>query len=150
VVAVPFDQRPRDPSRVFVPFFAVPAATSSGLARLALASNAPVFPVVLVREGETLRHRAIFLPAIPLVHSGDREQDVVTNTARFNLALEGLVREHPEQWIWMYHRWKEHVKGRVTSERRAPGAAAAPPASTAAWPHAAATSDAPLSADRTP
>lgn len=124
VVAVPFDQRPRDASRVFAPFFSAPAATSSGLARLALASNAPVYPVVLVRDGESERHRAVFAPAVPLVRTGDRERDVVENTARFNEALESLVRAHPPQWIWMYSRWKEHLKGRVPAatpvqERRA-------------------------------
>jgi len=126
VVAVPFDQRPRDGSRIFVPFFSMPAATSSGLARLALVSDAPVFPVVLVRDGESERHRAVFLPPITLVRSGDRERDVVENTERFNRALEALVRQYPEQWIWMYRRWKEFLKGRVTGAQH-PIAVAAPP-----------------------
>lgn len=149
VVAVPFDQRPRDPSRVFAPFFSVPAATNSGLARLALAANAPVFPVFLVREGETVRHRAVVLPAIPLVRSGDRERDVVANSERFNLALEGMIRQHPEQWIWMYHRWKEHLKGRIPSERGSPSRAGAAVRSGGARPRDVAAAPG-LSADRTP
>jgi KDO2-lipid IV(A) lauroyltransferase len=106
VVAIPFDQAPRRINRVFAPFFGVDAATNSGLARLALAAGAPVFAVVLAREGDTLRHRMVVGPEIPLPRTGNRERDVELATHRFNAALEALVRERPEHWIWMYRRWK--------------------------------------------
>jgi KDO2-lipid IV(A) lauroyltransferase len=133
VVALPFDQRPRDRSRIFVPFFSLPAATSSGLARLAIASQAPVFPVVLVREGESESHRALFLPAVELRRGGDRQDDAVENTRRFNLVLEELVRRFPEQWIWMYNRWKEHLKGRVPSAWSTTSGATTPALEAVAW-----------------
>ena len=82
-----------------------------------------------MRDGESERHRAVFLPPITLVRSGDRERDVVENTHQFNLALEALVRQYPEQWIWMYRRWKEFLKGRVTTAQHP--IAAAPPARAA-------------------
>ena len=111
VVAVPFDQRARKAARIDVSFFSRPAPTSPGLARLALAAKAPVFPVVLARDGDSVRHRAIFKPPIPLQVSGDREADVLENSRRFNRALEDLIREHPDHWIWMYRRWNARPLG---------------------------------------
>src|SRR5581483_3279978 len=95
VVALPFDQRPPAGSAGFAPFFSLPPATNSAVARLALASGAPVFPVVLVREGASHRHRAVFGDAIEPARTGDRDADVLENTRRFNAALEALVRAHP-------------------------------------------------------
>ena len=111
VVALPFDQRARGGSAVFVPFFGIPAATNSGVARLAAASGAPVFPAVLVRDGDSTHHRALFGPEIDLVRSADREADVFENSRRLNAALERLIREHPDHWIWMYSRWKRNPAG---------------------------------------
>jgi KDO2-lipid IV(A) lauroyltransferase len=135
VVAVPFDQRARRSARIDVPFFSRPAATSPGLARLAMISRAPVFPVVLVREGDSPRHRAVFKPPVPLQLSGDREADVFENTRRFNRALEEVIREHPEHWIWMYGRWKRRplgsaVNGLDEARRHALGSSLDSPVST--------------------
>ena len=105
VVAIPFDQRAQGQGRIVIPFFSVPAPTPSGLARIAMSSRAPVFPGVLVREGDTHRHRAIFPPEVPVARTGDRDADVVENSLRFNAVLESLIRAHPDHWIWMYRRW---------------------------------------------
>jgi KDO2-lipid IV(A) lauroyltransferase len=105
VVAIPFDQRAQGQGRIIIPFFSVPAPTPTGLARIAMSSRAPIFPSVLVREGESHRHRAIFPPEVPVARSGDREADVIENSLRFNAVLERMIRAHPDHWIWMYRRW---------------------------------------------
>jgi Kdo2-lipid IVA lauroyltransferase/acyltransferase len=105
VVAIAFDQRAQEQGRVLAPFFSVPAPTPSGLARVAMSARAPVFPIVLLREGESHRHRALILPEIPVSRTGDRAADVLENSTRFNAALENLIRTHPDHWIWMYRRW---------------------------------------------
>jgi KDO2-lipid IV(A) lauroyltransferase len=46
-----------------------------------------------------------------LVRTGDAEADSVANTARFTAAIEGAVRRHPEQWLWMHRRWKTRPAG---------------------------------------
>jgi len=40
------------------------------------------------------------------VITGDEEHDLVVNTQNFTNFTEKIVREHPEQWVWMHERWK--------------------------------------------
>jgi len=110
-VAIPFDQMGKRTTRVFAPFFGVQASTNSGLARLALLSKAPVYPVVIVRDGSSMKHRALFGPEVPIARTGDVEADVLENSRRFNRVLEELIREHPDHWIWMYRRFKQQPEG---------------------------------------
>jgi KDO2-lipid IV(A) lauroyltransferase len=48
---------------------------------------------------------------LEVVHSGDSERDAVTNTAAFTAAIEGMIRQYPEQWLWMHRRWKTRPPG---------------------------------------
>jgi KDO2-lipid IV(A) lauroyltransferase len=48
---------------------------------------------------------------LKVVHTGDAEQDALTNTAAFTAAIEGYVRQYPEQWLWMHRRWKTRPPG---------------------------------------
>jgi KDO2-lipid IV(A) lauroyltransferase len=71
---------------VFVPFFGRPASTSPGLSAAARRTGAPVFVAVSIRHGDSLHIRA--------------------HTAEITAALERLIRQHPEQWLWLHRRWK--------------------------------------------
>jgi KDO2-lipid IV(A) lauroyltransferase len=89
----------------FVPFFGKLAATTTGLARLAMKTKAPVIPGRLQWRTAEKRYRMIFWPEIALVRTGNREQDVLTNTHLFNQALEEMIRLEPESWLWGHKRW---------------------------------------------
>jgi KDO2-lipid IV(A) lauroyltransferase len=96
---------------VFVPFFDRPACTTSGIAVLALRTDAAVIPVVAPwHEG---RGRYVFhgSPVVELVRTGDHERDVEINTARFTAAIEEQIRKYPEQWLWIHKRWKTRPDG---------------------------------------
>ncbi|MGH7814049.1 MAG: lysophospholipid acyltransferase family protein [Candidatus Binataceae bacterium] len=96
---------------VFVDFFGLPASTSGGMARLAMATGAPVAPCVLVREGDTIHHRIVIEPLIEVVKDGNREESVRENTQRFTRTLENLIRTHPDHWNWIHRRWKTRPPG---------------------------------------
>ena len=96
---------------VFVNFFGVPASTTSGLARIALHTNAAVVPGFLCWDEGTAKYRLQFGPAVELVRSGDNEADVRENTARFTRVIEDYVRAHPDQWLWAHKRWKTRPPG---------------------------------------
>jgi Kdo2-lipid IVA lauroyltransferase/acyltransferase len=50
-------------------------------------------------------------PEIELAQTGDDERDVMENTARFNKAIENIIRKHPEQWVWVHKRWHARPPG---------------------------------------
>lgn len=106
LVGIPFDQNAKRSEAVFVPFFGEPAATASGLARLAVLSGAPVVPVFIVREPDGRHHRIEIQDEIPLVRSGDAEADLVQNTCRFVKAVEDMALRCPEQFLWTHRRFR--------------------------------------------
>ncbi len=92
---------------IFVPFFKVPAATVSGLSRLARLARAVVVPAVTRQlpgaQGYVLR----FYPAWENFPS----DDIVADTRRMNAFIEERVREMPEQYYWVHKRFKTRPPG---------------------------------------
>ncbi len=90
---------------MFVDFFGLPAATTTGLAVLALHTEAPVLAGYLtpMRDG---RYIIRFLPPIEAMRTGNMQQDIASNTRKFNEILERIIREQPESWLWGHKRWK--------------------------------------------
>ena len=111
LLVLPFDQNSTRGLGVFVDFFGKPASTNSGIARLALRSGAPVVPVFIVREGRSARHRVHVLPIMYVQRTGDLESDVIRITQELSDLFEGMVRRHPEQWLWVHKRWKTRPLG---------------------------------------
>lgn len=96
---------------VFVDFFGIPASTTSGLARIALRTDAAVVPGFLSWDDARRKYRLRFEPAIELARTGDEESDVRENTARFTKTIEDYVRAYPDQWLWVHKRWKTRPPG---------------------------------------
>jgi KDO2-lipid IV(A) lauroyltransferase len=98
---------------LFIPFFGVPAATVTGLSRLAQLGRAVVVPAVTRqlpgRRGYTLR----FFPAWENFPSGDPAAD----TQRMNAFIEERVREMPEQYYWLHKRFKTRPQGSAIRTR---------------------------------
>ncbi len=109
MVAIPLDLDSRQ--GIFVDFFSMKAATTDALARLALATRAPVLPFFMVREGVSTHHRATFLPVVETVRSADREADVLKNTQSYTAVIESMIRQHPDHWNWIHRRWKTRPPG---------------------------------------
>ena len=106
IVAIPSDQNQTTRYGVFVDVFGKQACTTPGVARLAGLTRSPVYPVFIVRDGESGRHRIEIQPEVEMVSTGDREADIVTNTQRCSRIVEDMIRRYPEQWIWFHKRWK--------------------------------------------
>ena len=106
LVGIPFDQNAKRSDAVWVPFFGEPAATTTGLARLAEISGAPVVPVFIVRQPDYRSHRIVIQDEIPLVRDPDGKLDIEQTTARFVHAIEGMVAHYPEQFLWTHRRYR--------------------------------------------
>jgi KDO2-lipid IV(A) lauroyltransferase len=110
-VGVLADQNTMPGEGVFVDFFGVPACTTTGIARVALHTDAAVVPGYAFWDEDLGKYRLRFEPAVELVRTGDTERDVLENTQRFAKVIEGIIRKYPEQWIWIHARWKNRPKG---------------------------------------
>ena len=103
------DQNHAGPQAVFVPFFGIPASTLTATARLARLSGAPVVPFFQARLPGSEGYLLVLCPALEGFPGADIEQD----TARINRLIEDVVREIPEQYLWVHRRFKT----RPASER---------------------------------
>ena len=110
-VGILMDTNMTPPQGVFVPFFGVEACTASGMARVALKTDAAVLPGFLLWNEERAKYVLHFGERIDLARTGDAESDIVANTAAFTAAIERAVRSAPEQWLWLHRRWKTRPPG---------------------------------------
>jgi KDO2-lipid IV(A) lauroyltransferase len=110
-VGILMDTNMTPPQGVFVPFFGIPACTASGLARIALRTDAAVVPGFTIWDADQRKYVLRFDPALELVRSGNDDEDVVANTARFTKVIEDYVRRYPDQWLWVHRRWKTRPEG---------------------------------------
>lgn len=91
---------------VFVPFFGVPAATVTSVARLARVTGAAVIPLVttLGEQGYVAR----FHEAWPADYPGE---DLEAATRAVNAFIEARVLEMPAQYLWTHKRFKTRPAG---------------------------------------
>ncbi len=100
---------------VFVPFLGEIAGTSTVQAKLAVRYNLPVFCVVAHRIAP-FKHKINVIGPIKYPTEGD---DAVTKTCEvFNNVLSQVVLEHPEQWLWLHHRWRTADKRGLTAQSK--------------------------------
>jgi KDO2-lipid IV(A) lauroyltransferase len=111
VVGVLMDTNMTPPQGIFVDFFGIPACTASGLARIALRTDAAVVPTFTIWDAELGKYRLRFDPAVELAGTGDLEADITANTQKFTSIIEEYVRKYPEQWLWVHRRWKTRPPG---------------------------------------
>jgi len=96
---------------VFVDFFGIQACTASGIARVALKTDAAVVPGFTIWDPALKKYRLRFDSPAKLIRTGNHEADVVANTALFTKIIEDYVRRYPNQWLWVHRRWKTRPEG---------------------------------------
>ncbi|MEC9283985.1 MAG: lysophospholipid acyltransferase family protein, partial [Bdellovibrionota bacterium] len=69
-------------------------------------TKAPVLPIYNFRR-EDGKIEVVFGEPVSLQEAEDRDQTVALMTQKYNTVLETIIREHPEQWLWVHRRWKE-------------------------------------------
>jgi KDO2-lipid IV(A) lauroyltransferase len=111
VVGILMDTNMTPPQGLFVNFFGIPACTASGLARIALRTDAAVVPTFTIWDPVLRKYRLRFDPALRLVRTDDNEADIVANTQLFTQIIEDYVRRYPDQWLWVHRRWKTRPPG---------------------------------------
>lgn len=104
-VGVLIDQNTALDEGIFVDFFGVPASANAGFVKLAHRTGAAVIPGFALWDESLRRYRLKFYPIVEMTG------DVAADTQRLHSILEAVVREHPEQWLWIHRRWKTRPPG---------------------------------------
>lgn len=106
-VGVLIDQNTSLQEGVFVDFFGVPACANTAFARLAARTGAPVIPGFALWSERQRRYILRFYPEVPM--TGDAQKD----TQALHSLLESVIREYPDQWLWIHRRWKTRPPGQA-------------------------------------
>lgn len=104
-VGILIDQNSASAEGVFVNFFGKQACANSAFVKLAMRSGAAVIPGFALWSKEQQTYVLRFYPEIPL--SGD----VTADTASIHALFEQVIREYPDQWMWIHRRWKTRPEG---------------------------------------
>jgi KDO2-lipid IV(A) lauroyltransferase len=104
-VGILIDQNSSPDTGVFVDFFGTPACAGTGFAKLAARSGAAVIPGFAIWSDREKRYVLRFYPPIPM--TGDAARD----TQSLQSQLEAVIREYPDQWLWIHRRWKTRPAG---------------------------------------
>jgi KDO2-lipid IV(A) lauroyltransferase len=90
---------------VEVTFFGRPTRANPLLARLAQHFNCPIRGTRIIRlPGH--RFRAELTEEIAPVRDADGKVDIAGTMQAITSVVEGWIREHPEQWLWLHRRWR--------------------------------------------
>ena len=104
-VGVLADQNTMASEGVFVTFFGKLACAGSGFVKLAYRSQAAVIPGFAIWDESAQRYVLRFYPRVEL--SGDPQAD----TQRIHSIFEEIIRQYPDQWMWIHRRWKTRPPG---------------------------------------
>jgi Kdo2-lipid IVA lauroyltransferase/acyltransferase len=104
-VGVLIDQNTAPSEGVFIDFFGKPACAGSAFVKLAHHSQAPVIPGFALWDRASRRYVLRFYPRIEMTG------DVLADTQRLHSALEHVIRQYPDQWMWIHRRWKTRPAG---------------------------------------
>jgi Kdo2-lipid IVA lauroyltransferase/acyltransferase len=93
-------------SGVDVTFFGRRCKVNPLLARLAGQVKCPIYGVRVIRLPELDRFRAELTEELEPVRDAEGKVDVAATMQMITSMIEGWVREHPEQWLWVHKRWR--------------------------------------------
>jgi len=107
-VGILIDQNTSASEGVFIDFFGTKASAGSAFVKFAHHANAPVIPGFALWNESTGKYVLRFYPRVKM--SGDIQAD----TQRIHSVFEQIIREHPDQWMWIHRRWKTRPAGEPT------------------------------------
>jgi KDO2-lipid IV(A) lauroyltransferase len=104
-VGILIDQNASPENGAFVDFFGAQACAGVGFAKLAARSGAAVIPGFALWSDKERMYVLRFYP--PIAMTGDAARD----TQAIQSQLESVIREYPDQWLWIHRRWKTRPPG---------------------------------------
>ncbi len=97
-----------DSSRVkgeYIPIFDRLAKVPVGQTVIAMELGSALVPMACLRTSKH-HYKVIIRPEIPINITSDTKKDIYRITRSSSIELEKLIRQYPDQWIWMHNRWR--------------------------------------------
>jgi KDO2-lipid IV(A) lauroyltransferase len=91
-------------TEAWVDFFGCLVPTFKGPVLFSIRTGAPIIPMFITRSDHF--HQIAIHPPFHLNLTGDIEQDITSNVGQLTKIIEAAIRQHPEQWLWIYRRFK--------------------------------------------
>lgn len=91
---------------IFVPFFGHLCGTVKGPSVIARRYGAALIPVYYMRSGPN-KYRLIIEPPLTPEEGYDKVEGL---TRAINTSLERMIRQYPDQYLWIHNRWKSAKK----------------------------------------
>ena len=104
-VGILIDQNTAPAEGAFINFFGKAACAGTAFAKFASHSGAAVVPGFAIWDDARKKYVLRFYPKIELTG------DTIADTQRIHSLIEKVVREHPDQWMWIHRRWKTRPSG---------------------------------------
>ena len=109
---------------LFVDFFGRPASTYKSIGLLAMWTQCPIIVGYARRQGRVARYE-VGVQRIIHPHEWQQQGDPLRwITQTYTTAIEEIVREAPDQYLWIHRRWKSNPKTsrvvREASDERVP------------------------------
>lgn len=101
------DQDFRGKDMIYIPFFGVQASALTAPARFAQMTGAAVVPYYIQRKPDNRGYKLVISSALENFPSGDTKADALA----INQALEALILNNPEQYLWVHKRYKNRPAG---------------------------------------
>jgi KDO2-lipid IV(A) lauroyltransferase len=98
------------PDGLFVPFFSRLASTYKSIPLLALRYEIPIVCGYARRVDGAFRYEVRVTDVIEPADWKDVDDQLLYVGARFNRAIEWMVRESPDQYLWVHRRWNSRPK----------------------------------------
>lgn len=105
IIAILLDQRDAKGERF--DFFGRGAKTGVAIQRLSLKYNYPMIGIKCLRKrDDPNKFKIVISRVFDVERTGDLSEDTKNLTKETLRELEAWITEDPEQWIWIYNRWK--------------------------------------------
>jgi KDO2-lipid IV(A) lauroyltransferase len=104
ILGVMGDQRGSTSRGLMIDFFGRPAPTNPTPAKIMLKTGAAVLTTFGVRNPDQT-HTVYINDPMEICRTEDMERDVFTITQNYMKDIEDMIRQYPDQWLWMHRRW---------------------------------------------
>jgi Kdo2-lipid IVA lauroyltransferase/acyltransferase len=91
---------------VEVTFFGRKCLANPLIAMLARQTGLPIYGMRVVRKPDGNSFWGEISPQVEPVYDADGKFDIQATMQAVTAAIEGWVRQHPEQWLWLHRRWR--------------------------------------------